>query len=262
MYSLLLIVLSTMSSYGMQISQPIAGQLQASLPQMPQIVFVVSPQAQSQFSPVYTPTINMNQQAIQQTEQNVIVTQTTLLLDTAQKVAQEAVSLYKHFSATLWDHKWLCCATIAALAYGTGAYLCMADTYYMGSTNLWCHWYESKSLEELCALPHETLAKELVLAIQSRYVNTLNPTDCITPLSNFISDLNAEEKRLKQCRSRANFISRLYLQKIIPCARNTGAQAQQLLERLAFIRHIFTSWAAECNWQQTARCTKHMNFHY
>jgi hypothetical protein len=242
MYSLFLLLLASIPLYS---TQPVP--VQPPIQQQPvPVQLTVNIQNSSSSNPSVTT----------HTEQSVVqkMTQTNMniFMEAAQKAAVHATGLYHQLLATLWQHKWSTVGTCVALLYARITFALLADKQFMEDGNLWSSWYASKSLAELFALPHETLCKELILAIQTRYVNTTNPTDCVTPLSNFLWDINAEEKRLKQCRLHARLVSQFWLQKILPFSYNSEIQADRLLERLAFVRHLFISWAAEYNWQQTA----------
>jgi hypothetical protein len=249
MYSLLFMMCSTLSLQAMHNSET------PSRPPAPYITIYAgsSAVAEGQFSPTFDHKSDVYHRNIQnaiQTTQN-SPTFITRFFDTARSTLSAVPATCTSVYDFLWSHKWSTAGALILGMYGIVATYFFVEKSFMYSTNLWARWYDSVSLAELCTLPPDGLRKELILAIHTRYVNSANPTDHVTPLSTFLYDIDVEEKRLKKFSTRARFISKMGLRKILPFSEETMREAERLLNRVAFVRHLFLSWAAEHNWQHT-----------
>ena len=151
----------------------------------------------------------------------------------------------------LCKNKWFICRYTTLITY---IYLCaklILDNHYINRSDLWAHWKQDHSLTQLCTLSPDALRKELIMTIQQRYLNTDNPTDSITPMTHFLHNIKQEEKRLKSYCRYGTWLTSTWLRKIFPINQNKINNAQNLIERLAFVHHLFLSWATERNWLQT-----------
>jgi len=120
-------------------------------------------------------------------------------------------------------------------------------TIFMHKETTWAAWKKQLSMEELLALSQDQLGKELVHAIEQRHVNIKNPTDHITPLVRFIQTVDQEMKILNQYLAIAKTVRRCRLMRIFPTNNQKIERAQELKQRLLFIKHTFISWAATDN---------------
>jgi hypothetical protein len=111
----------------------------------------------------------------------------------------------------------------------------------------WASWKKQLSMEELLALSQDQLGRELVHAIQQRHMNVQNPTDHITPLVRFVQEVDQEMKTLNRYLILATAIRRCRLIWIFPTNNQKIEFAQELKQRLMFVRHTFISWAATDN---------------
>lgn len=123
-------------------------------------------------------------------------------------------------------------------------YRLVKTNYVMNDRSRWFHWKEFMSLERLQEIPQQELAKELLHEIQNHYMNPINPTDSITPLSQFMNTVDYEKKLLQQYLKLTDWLKWLWLRRVFPFNDKKIKQANQLLARLNFMKHIFISWAA------------------
>jgi hypothetical protein len=223
-----------------------------SAPNHPYVVVYATPMAWAHNSnmPFYIPQVHneqtqINNQHMQQKTHNLLHT----MYDSMRQVLGASSSI----SAWLRAHPYI---SVGSGIFGIYAFLAlyiMHEKQYMHDKNLWMHWQQDKGLAELCEFASGDIQRELLCAIHKRYINQTNPTDYITPLSNFLVDIAAEEKRLKRFCMMMNVLSSMYLGRFLPYCQDTMHNAQRFLDRLAFIKQQFLSWASEHNWQYMER---------
>ena len=139
------------------------------------------------------------------------------------------------------------------LLYGTGtgyvvaASILIHGTLFMRKSTTWAAWKKQLSLEEILEIPQDQLGTELIHAIQQRHVNVQNPTDHIMPLVRFVQAVDQEIKMLNRYILLATSIRRCRLMRIFPTNNEKIEQAQELKQRLGFVKHTFISWTATDN---------------
>jgi hypothetical protein len=247
---------------GMQTCVPSAA---SPVTQQPPFVLYFMPAVSAHSGLSANPQTTLTQGALQTTEQQthipVTLTNTNTYLNSISglmsQLSHAIPSLYASLSAFLYAHKWSCIGVTIGVTYATLFILFFLDRNFMYNQALWARWHQPQTVAELCEIPHETLCKELILAIHTRYVNQANPADMMTPLSVFLYEIAAEERHLQRCCTRARFAQKLYLDKVLPCASNAVQEAELLIERLAFIKHIFLSWMSAYNWQGLTKESEH-----
>lgn len=164
------------------------------------------------------------------------------------KTLEQFPSLWEHFKQECTENQWNIIGGSLFLGYAILCYILIADNYYMSDGDLWSRWRYDQSLTSLCALAPATLHKDLVLTIQQRYLDPQNPTDNIKPLVQFIQEVEKEKTRLTAYCNRAEWLKRLKVCMILPINDTKIALAHTLLDRLNFVKNLFTTWASEYNW--------------
>lgn len=165
-----------------------------------------------------------------------------------EKTLREIPPLWDYFKQECVENKWTLIGGALFLGYASLCYTIIADNFYINDADLWSRWRYEQSLTSLCALTPEKLHKELILAIQQRYLDVHNPTDNIKPLVRFIQAIELEKKRLTAYCNRAKWLKRLKIWLILPINAEKVSLAQNLLERLNFVNTLFATWASEYNW--------------
>ncbi len=152
-------------------------------------------------------------------------------------------------SAAQWGdaHKKQIIIYGAATSYIVAAGILIHGSLFMRKSPTWASWKKQLSMEELLEVPSDQLGKELIHAIQQRHVNVQNPTDHITPLIRFVQAVDHEMKILNRYIMLASSIRRCRLMRIFPTNNQKLEQAQELKQRLGFVKHTFISWAATDN---------------
>lgn len=147
----------------------------------------------------------------------------------------------------LWERRYAIAGGSLLGSYSSISLLLLTDYYYLQDHSLWSRWKPDCSFTDLCAIPEKELEKELIRTITKRNCNKKNPTDMVHPLISFINTIDTEIYRIKRYISTASAIKKCRLIKFFPTNDTKITNAQHLLERTLFIKHIFLSWLAEYN---------------
>ncbi len=147
----------------------------------------------------------------------------------------------------LWKYRYIIAGNTLLGSYATTSIMLISDYYFMHDTQRWANWKHNLTFEELCAQPNQQLTKELILTINERHCNNQNPTDINHPLIAFINDINNEIYRINRYITIASFQKTMYLIKFFPTNETKIKNAEKLLTRTHFIRHLFLSWLTEYN---------------
>lgn len=109
----------------------------------------------------------------------------------------------------------------------------------------WSLWLRSRSIEDIYLLSKDDFSKDLILNIQNVYTSITNPTDFITPLIKFITDVDNEIKNLKNYRNIVNTYNKLYLNKIMFYDKKLAESLDDRQKKLIYMRSCFLSWLAD-----------------
>ena len=115
----------------------------------------------------------------------------------------------------------------------------------MRNKGAWCNWKAEVLFEIFKNSDKKELAEELLEAIQTRYLNTSNPTDHVGPLNNFLEDYRRELHIFRSYFFIATWIKRLHLTKIFPINNQDIELLKEKIERLCYIKAIFFEWTNE-----------------
>jgi hypothetical protein len=151
----------------------------------------------------------------------------------------------------LWKYRYFIVGNTLLGSYVTTTIVLLSDYHFMNEKTRWSQWKCDCSFEELCSIPQQQLTKELLIAINKRHCNEGNPTDFNHPLIIFISDMNNEIYRINRYITIVSLQKRLHLMRIFPTNETKIKKAEQLLTRAHFIKHLFLSWLAEYNVDNT-----------
>jgi hypothetical protein len=154
------------------------------------------------------------------------------------------------FFAFLDAHKYKLLMASLAATYAAMYYQLLKDKHFIYKKDTWAAWKQNLSFDQLCELPSQELEKTLLHEIQIRYLDSQNPTNFISPLVSFVNSAQEEQHRIKRYLTYADWLKKFYLSKFFPLDQQTYLLAQDRLNRLAFVKHIFSSWAASFNMSQ------------
>lgn len=155
-------------------------------------------------------------------------------------------------------YKW---HLLGATLIGSYALLCwiiVKGNSYLGKNELWSSWRQELALDQLLAIPQEQFAQELLREIQRRYTNPASLTDLVKPLTEFVTTIEEEEAAIKWYQSFYSWISYLNVHKIIPFSKNRFGKITERLQRIAYFKNAFQTWAAQYQLEHAARNTLHI----
>jgi|GEM_PF-5389619 len=178
-----------------------------------------------------------------------IVTTITQQLPQLQSQIQDTLSLsYKTLIQYLKDHWLLCSVVTASSVYAALLVYLLYAEHALHNLYYWSKWRHEEDLESLMKKPSQAIAEALVKDIAARYINPENPTDVLWSLSHFMQTIEYEECMIKRYITCTSIIKKTPFFRILPTLQDQ--YAQEALNRLHFVYHLFTTWAAELTWER------------
>ncbi len=142
-------------------------------------------------------------------------------------------------------YKWHLLAGTALASYASLCYICFSGNSYLSNSALWSSWHQELPLDQLLAIPQAQFAQDLLREIQRRYTDAGSLTDVVRPLTMFLKDIEQEEETIKWYQSWYSWIHYLKLDLGVPFSTKRFGQIPQRLQRIAYYKNVFHSWAAE-----------------
>lgn len=155
-------------------------------------------------------------------------------------------------------YKWHLAGATLLASYAGICYIILRGNSYLGKNDLWSSWHQELPLDQLLAIPQQQFSQELLSEIQRRYNEPASLTDLIQPLTKFMKAIEEEEEQIRWYQSAYSWISYLYLDHIIPFSKQRFNSSTQRLQRIAYFKNVFQSWAAQYQMEHTARSIVHM----
>lgn len=112
-----------------------------------------------------------------------------------------------------------------------------SENHYLANQNLWCYWPKNSCISHEC----------LIKAIQTKYINSDNPTDHLSPLMLFMRDIAYEEQRITRYIWYTQCIQKTPIARILPCTNTLTEKAKELLSSLTVLKKIFNDWLSTYN---------------
>lgn len=152
-------------------------------------------------------------------------------------------------SSTQWifDHRIHLLLAAGVISYATVCYLVNRGFNYFKYSSYWGSWKRELTFEQFLSAPQDQITQDLIVTIQTEYINETNPTDFIQPLVHFTKDIETEMTTLHWYKKYFTILDRLYLSRITFLKPDYIADIQQKLERLAYIKQLFGQWLAQQN---------------
>lgn len=158
-----------------------------------------------------------------------------------------------HAGSFLWNNKWYILGSSLLGSYLYVCYTIASGNSYLAQKDLWSSWHQELPLEELLAIPQSQFSKELLQEIQRRYTDPAAVTDLLRPLNTFLIALDKEEEQLRWYEYVYSWIQYAHLNKIIFLSTALFSKLTERLQRLAYIKNVFHSWAAQYQLEHAAR---------
>ena len=150
-------------------------------------------------------------------------------------------------------YKWQLLGIGLVASYGMLCYLIISGHYYLGDTQLWSSWRQDLPFDQLLSIPQQQLSQELVREIQRRYTTPGSINDLLQPLGKFMIAIEQEEEQLKWYQLVYSWLGYAQLPKLVPINKNRFGKITERLQRAAYYKNVFQSWASEYQLQQAER---------
>jgi len=165
--------------------------------------------------------------------------------------------MYQERMQTFWDdNKFYIGAGGVIGLYSYYCYQVICGNLYLKKTDLWSSWKHELSFDQLCLIPQQTLARELILSIQHQGIDMQKPTDFMVPLVLFLHVIEEERRELLYYQTLYRRISMLKCRFLFPFNRKRYNHIEERLRRLSFVKNIFISWMAEFNVEHNRSLTQ------
>jgi len=141
-------------------------------------------------------------------------------------------------------HKYKLIGTSIVGTYTYLLYKALRGNSYLAQDDSWFSWEKELSMGQLLSIPQKELAQRLLTQVQHRYLNAANPTDFLSPLINFMRDIEAEINQLRIYNRIYKWTETINLSNILPFNKKRFKNIQEKIQRLLYFKNIFSSWVA------------------
>ncbi len=148
------------------------------------------------------------------------------------------------------QHKMLIVGTGLAYGYGKLFKKVAGLNRYLRHPDRWAHWHGELTYKQLTSLEEKDLVRQLVVAIQQKYVAFDDPLSVETPLQSFLKKINYEQKQFIAYQELYSWLSTVWGQYLFPFDRKLFSKIPSKLKRIAHLKKTFCAWIAEYKIQQ------------
>lgn len=180
-------------------------------------------------------------------------TQTPLFNKINQLIETQKENLSNASASFFNTYKWHLLAAALAGSYAYVCYYMLAGNNYLNNHDLWSSWRSDLPLDQLLAIPQAQFAQELLREIQRRYTDAHSITDLVRPLAQFMARIEQEEETLKSYHYYFSWLLFLRMDKLVPISTIRFTKIPERLQRLAYYKNVFQSWAADYQLEQTQK---------
>lgn len=177
----------------------------------------------------------------------------TPLLRALEKWLTTLPSIRETGSHFINDNKWYLMGMGLLGSYALISYIIISGNHFLNDQNLWSSWKQELSLEQLLSVPQTQCTQELIREIQRRYTDSSSISDIVKPLALFLNKIDQEEEQLRWYQSAYSWLSYTRLSKLVPMNQSRFFKISERLQRVAYYKNLFKSWAAEYQMQQAER---------
>jgi hypothetical protein len=151
------------------------------------------------------------------------------------------------------QNKYYLATFSVAGTYGYMFYKVRSIQSYVDNPGIWGTWKRDIPFEQLLAIPQDQLTRELMMAIQGRYISAENPTDSLAPLITFASEIAEEKELLTNYHTYVSWCMQFSLQRVMPCSQTLLTQLNERKQRATYLSTLFQSWLAHYKLEQITR---------
>ncbi len=142
------------------------------------------------------------------------------------------------------DHQIVVAGGVVVTLYSSIFYEIYKVDQVLNDPLAWSNWHNNKKLEDFFTLPAAQLEADLLYAFQHRYIDVTNPMDFMYSLSQSALALDKEIELVHQQLARYQWIERSRCSRLFFVSADAIASLQEKQRKLAFLKHIFSSWCA------------------
>lgn len=161
--------------------------------------------------------------------------------------------LGKNTGSFISEYKWSLILGTLATGYAYCCYIIASGNHYLERKELWSSWRHDLTFEQLLSIPQTQLAKELLQEIQRRYTDAASLTDIVRPLGVFVKVIEEEEQQLQWYQNAYSWIEYLKIGALIPMRAASFAKITERLQRIAYLKNAFHTWAAHYQLEQVSK---------
>jgi hypothetical protein len=151
------------------------------------------------------------------------------------------------------QNKYSLAALSVAATYGYTFFKLRAIETYAENPGTWAAWRRDIPFDRLLAIPQDQLTRELILAIQGRYISAENPTDSLAPLITFSREIAEERELLAHYHNYVSWCMQLSVHRLMACPQTLLAKLAERKQRATYLSTVFQSWLIHYKLDQITR---------
>lgn len=163
------------------------------------------------------------------------------------KDPQEAPGWLSRIQSFIANNKFKCAIGTLGATYLVLYFFMDRGYKLVRNCNGWCSWKDHVELAHLTCQNCDELSNELIQTIQENCLNMKNPSDYMSPFSQFLREISDEQAELERYITLGSRIVSWRLSAIFPVSKKLLGQATMRFERLKFVRKLFVQWNAKHN---------------
>ncbi len=169
------------------------------------------------------------------------------------EVMQESRAQVLSFYQLIFLYKYRTIMSLLAASYGTLSYQFFSLKYRLQKQTCWSLWHSDKTFEDILSVSQKKTGKELLAAIQQRYIIEDNPADFIQPLMLFMKAVEQEKIDLEKYLRLKNISEKLYVGHFFLYDTDLISKVPDRLARLAYYKASFISWLGEYKYDKSSQ---------
>jgi len=130
-------------------------------------------------------------------------------------------------------------------AYSTTLVTLIKGKAYLKNKNLWSSWPYGIDFETLLKIPQKELFRQIMQEINTKYPTKNNTENFVTPLSQFLHEIEKEKEYFIFYLQLYDFLQKFYLIKLFPISKTEFKKITNKIRRLDYLKNLLLSWSTE-----------------
>lgn len=170
----------------------------------------------------------------------------TVTEQVAKQIVADNTAQVRSILSYLRNNLYFTSASCLATAYlAITCRLSLLRAHLLDTTQCWSLWLSERSLEQLFDLTPAVLSKNLLTAVQERYIVQENPAHFIEPLMLFMKAVENERTSLESYRKTVTLLEKMRLGRLFFYDRDLAEKIPERLTRLAYLKSSLISSLGE-----------------